>query len=105
MTEGKKVGPNDAHGGVRHKKKTNQARSGSKSPVCRIYAHGVRRVAHRGGAGPTSFCSVSPHAIHKLIVKGRLDYVPVLFKYVLHSCLIIVQWEQKNIFGIAANRP
>jgi hypothetical protein len=58
MTKGKKVGPNDAHGGVRHKKEINQARSGSKKPVCRIYALGVRRVAHRGRAGPTSLCSV-----------------------------------------------
>jgi hypothetical protein len=48
---------------------------------------------------------ISPHALHKLLLKGRLDSVPVLFKYVLHSCLIIVQWEQKNIFGIASNRP
>jgi hypothetical protein len=48
---------------------------------------------------------ISPHALHKLLLKGRLDSVPVLFKYILHGCLIIVQWEQKNIFGIAANRP
>jgi hypothetical protein len=47
MTKGKKVGPNDAHrGGVHHKKGIDQARSGTKKPVCRIYAHGVRRVAH-----------------------------------------------------------
>jgi hypothetical protein len=43
---------------------------------------------------------ISPHALHKLLLKERLDSVPVLFKYVLHICLIIVQWEQKNIFGI-----
>jgi hypothetical protein len=53
MTKAEKVGPIDAHGGVRHKKGMNQARSESKSPVCRLYAHGVRRV------GPTSLCSVA----------------------------------------------
>jgi hypothetical protein len=59
MTKGEKVGPIDAHGGVRHKKGMNQARSESKSPVWRLYAHGVRRVVHRGGGpGPTSLCSV-----------------------------------------------
>jgi hypothetical protein len=48
---------------------------------------------------------ISPHAHPKVLFKERLDSVPVNFKYVLHICLIIVQWEQKNIFGIAANRP
>jgi hypothetical protein len=37
-TKGEKVGPIDAHGGVRHKKGMNQARSESKSPVC-VCAH------------------------------------------------------------------
>jgi hypothetical protein len=53
----------------------------------------------------TGGVDISLHAHHKVLFKGRLDSVPVIFKYVLHICLIIVQWEQKNIFGIAANRP
>ena len=40
-------------GGAHHKKGMDRARSGTKNPVCRIYAHGVQ-----GGAlGPSSLCS------------------------------------------------
>jgi hypothetical protein len=54
----------------------------------------------------TGGVDLSPDAhYHKVVFKGRLDSVPVIFKYVLHICLIIVQWQQKNVFGIAANRP
>jgi hypothetical protein len=67
MTKGKKVGPNDAHGGCVTKKVTDQARSGSKKPVCRIYAHGIRRVAH------TALCSVyGSHKILKVITNGTV---------------------------------
>ncbi len=38
MTLEKKETANDAHGGVRHKKGMNQARSETKSPVC-VYTH------------------------------------------------------------------
>ncbi len=58
MTLEKKETANDAHGGVRHKKGMNQARSGSKSPVCRLYAHGVRRVVHRGAPQVPPHCAV-----------------------------------------------
>ena len=57
MTLEKKETANDAHGGVRHKKGMNQARSGSKSPVCRLYAHGVRRVVHRGAPQVPPHCA------------------------------------------------
>ena len=49
----------------------------------------------------TGGVDISPHAHHKVLFKRRLDSVPVIFKYVLQICLIIVQWQQKNIFGIA----
>jgi hypothetical protein len=58
MTLEKKETANDAHGGVRHKKGMNQAQSGSKSPVCRLYAHGVRRVVHRGPPQVPPHCAV-----------------------------------------------
>jgi hypothetical protein len=53
----------------------------------------------------TGRVDISPHAHPKVLFYKRLDSVPVIFKYVLRICLIIVQWQQKNIFGIAANRP
>ena len=65
MTLEKKETANDAHGGVRHKKGMNQARSGSKSPVCRLYAHGVRRVVHRGAP------QVPPHCAVCLLLSSR----------------------------------
>jgi hypothetical protein len=53
----------------------------------------------------TGGVDISPHAHPKVLFYERLDSVPVIFKYFLHICLIIVHWQQKNIFGIAANRP
>jgi hypothetical protein len=63
MTKGEKVGPIDAHGGVRQKKGMNQTWSESKSPVCRLYAHGVRRVVHK--APP----QVPPHCAVRLLLQ------------------------------------
>jgi hypothetical protein len=45
------------HTGGASQKRDGSGASGSKRPVCRIYAHGVRRVAHRPPPGPTSLCS------------------------------------------------
>jgi hypothetical protein len=53
----------------------------------------------------TGGVDISPHALHKRTFYLRFGSVPVIFKYVLHICLIIVQWQQENIFGIATNRP
>jgi hypothetical protein len=58
MTEGKKVGPNDAHGGCVTKK--GWIRSGvEQKSQCATYTH-TAYVGWRtgGGAGPTSLCSV-----------------------------------------------
>jgi hypothetical protein len=63
MIEGEKVGPIDAQGGVRHKKGMNQAQSESKSPVCRLYAQGVRRVVHRGAPQVPPHCAVLSNLI------------------------------------------
>jgi hypothetical protein len=50
----------DNEGSIQSNKDSKQARSRTKKPVCRIYAHGVRRVAHRAPPpGPTSLCSVA----------------------------------------------
>jgi hypothetical protein len=47
----------------------NRARSGSKSPVCRIYAHGVCMVAHRGASEVPPHCAVNaPHSSSGLLL-------------------------------------
>jgi hypothetical protein len=47
---------------------------------------------------------ISPHALHKSLFYHRIGSLPVNFKYVLNICLIIVQWQETYIFGIAPNR-
>jgi hypothetical protein len=71
--KGGKVGPIYAHGGVRHKKGINQARSETKSPVC-VYTH-TAYVGWCIGGPPRSHlivqCNVDQAALPSPKLRGR----------------------------------
>ena len=52
----------------------------------------------------TGWVHISPHRLHKGLLYHRLDSIEMVLKYVLNICLIIVQWQAENIFGITPNR-